>query len=122
MQEHAFPDDFDDDFHDARLWELEVEFDGSLRAEQESAAKSMLAHGRNSETFLERLRLVASGDLITIALVDGSSLHGRVVGVGEDFLTLAESQETLGTARARSTRFHEVRLAAVARLIRGGPQ
>lgn len=88
------------------------------RYEQEEEAREVLAAGDQQIGFADVLRRVGVGEVVGITLLDGSTLRGRISRVGLDWFRVAEVADELGTARARSRRVHEVRLASVSRLSR----
>lgn len=103
---------------DDELRELEAEMHDALRREQEGEAAAILAEAKASRTFRDALRRVPPGEVVTLVTVDGVSIRGRVLGVGGDVVSLGETPETIGTARSRVSRMHDVRLAACIRLVR----
>ncbi len=88
------------------------------RYEQEEQAREVLAAADEQLEFVDGLRRIALGEVVGVSLLDGSSLRGRITRVGRDWIRLAEVADELGTARARSRRFHDVRLASVSRVSR----
>lgn len=103
---------------DDELWELEAEFDDALRWEQENMASAVLAEGRGSSTFRDILRRVPPGDIVTLVSLDGATIRGRIMAVGADVVSIGETPDVVGTARAKVVRVHDVRLEACARLVR----
>ncbi len=92
--------------------------EAELRWDHRAEAGSLIDGSRRRATFLDRVRSVPTGEVVTISCVDGTSLRGRIVGVGSDVVTLGEALETEGARRARLVRVHEVRTDAVVRLVR----
>jgi hypothetical protein len=88
------------------------------RLEQEGEAREIVAAGLAARPFVEELRRVAPGDVVTVVATDGEPLRGRILGVGADWLRLGEVGDTDGTARARVRRTHDIRLGAIARVSR----
>lgn len=101
---------------------IAAELLASDRYEQEEEAREVLAAGDQQIGFAEMLRRVASGEVVGIAFLDGSTLRGRISRVGTDWFRVAEVADELGTARARSRRVHEVRVASVSRISREAGQ
>lgn len=92
--------------------------EAELRWEHQAEAGSLVDGSRRRAAFLDRLRAVPPGEVVTLSCLDGACLRGRIVGVGVDVVTLGEALETEGARRARVVRLHEVRTAAVVRLVR----
>jgi hypothetical protein len=95
---------------------------GDLRREAEleqlGEARETVAAGLAGRPFADELRRIGSGDVVTVATVDGQPLRGRVLGVGADWVRIGEVTDESGARRARLRRVHDVRLAAVVRLTR----
>ena len=89
------------------------------RSEQVEHAREILAAADAASDYVEVLRRVGPGEVVTVATVDGWMVRGRVVRVGRDWLRIAEVRDELGTARVAPSRSHEVRLGAVIRVSRG---
>ena len=88
------------------------------RFEQEEQARELLGAADHVLGYADLLRRVPVGEAIGITMLDGTVLRGRIVRVGADWIRLAEVADELGTARARTRRIHEVRLASVSRVTR----
>ena len=97
---------------------ITVDLQATARAEQEEQAREILALADATRDYDEVLRAVPRREVIGLAFFDGTSLRGRVLVVGRDWLRLAEVVEEGGAARARPRRVHDVRLAAVVRISR----
>lgn len=100
---------------DEDFWELTAGL-SPARAEDEAAAFDAVAAGERHRSFTEELRRVRPGELVSVVLLDGSALAGRITGIGEDWIRLEEVADPLGAARARVARSHRIRVAAVARV------
>lgn len=88
------------------------------RYEHEEQAREILDAADHVTGFTELLRRVPVGEVIGLAMLDGSLLRGRIVRVGTDWIRVDEVADELGTARARTRRSHEIRLASVSRVTR----
>lgn len=88
------------------------------RYEHEEQARELLVAADETFAFSDLLRRIPVGEVIGLTLIDGSTLRGRVVRVGRDWIRLSEVADELGTARARTRRVHEIRLAGVSRVSR----
>ncbi len=97
---------------------IAAELLASDRYEQEEQAREVLAAGDEQIAFAEVLRRVGVGEVVCVTLLDGTMLRGRINRVGIDWCRVTEVADELGTARVRSRRVHEVRLASVSRLSR----
>jgi hypothetical protein len=86
--------------------------------EQEGEAREIVAAGLAARPFVEELRRVPAGDVVTVVPADGEPLRGRILGVGADWMRLGEVGDTQGTGRVRVRRTHDIRLEAIARLSR----
>lgn len=111
---------------DGEIWGLRMdEFDAiaadllaAERYEHEEQARELLVAADETFAFSDLLRRIPVGEVIGLTLIDGSTLRGRVVRVGRDWIRLSEVADELGTARARTRRIHEIRLAGVSRVSR----
>jgi hypothetical protein len=111
---------------DGEIWGLGMdEFDAiaaellaAQRYEHEEQARELLVAADEMFAFSDLLRRIPAGEVIGLTLIDGSTLRGRIVRVGRDWLRLSEVADELGTARARARRVHEIRLAGVSRVSR----
>jgi hypothetical protein len=103
-----------DDAFDAIADELRREHAWDQRGE----ARAIVAAGDAARPYVEELRRVPAGDVVTVVTVDGATVRGRIVVVGPDWLRLDEVPDALGTARARSGRRHDLPLRAVVRVTR----
>jgi hypothetical protein len=86
--------------------------------EQEGEAREIVAAGLAARPFVEELRRVAAGDVVTVVPADGEPLRGRILGVGADWLRLGEVGDAEGTGRVRVRRTHDIPLGAIARVSR----
>ena len=86
--------------------------------EHEGEAREIVAAGDAARPFVDELRRVPAGEVVTIVAADGVPLRGRVVRVGADWIRIGEVADDLGSGRARLLRVHDVRLDAVVRLVR----
>ncbi len=97
---------------------ITAELRAAERMEHEEQARELLDEADAGLRFGALLRRVPVGEVVGIVLTDGAMLRGRIVRVGYDWVRVAEVSDELGTARARSRRTHDVRVAAVSRLTR----
>jgi len=97
---------------------ITAELQAESRQEQVEQAREILAAGDAERSFVDAVRRIRPGEVLTVATVDGWVARARVVRVGADWLRLAEVSDEMGTARARTRRLHEVRLSAVVRISR----
>lgn len=97
---------------------IAAELRSEERFEHEEHARELLAAADEVRGFDELLRRVATGEVIALMTLDGAVLRGRIVRVGRDWVRLAEVADEMGTARARTRRVHDVRIAAVGRITR----
>ena len=88
------------------------------RYEHEEQARELLVAADETFAFSDLLRRIPVGEVVGLTLIEGSTLRGRVVRVGRDWIRLSEVADELGTARARTRRVHEIRLAGVSRVSR----
>lgn len=88
------------------------------RSEQEEHARQVLAAGDATRGFVDVVRRLPTGSVVAISTVDGTTVRGRVVRVGSDWLRLVEVVDETGTARVRGRRIHELRMDAVVRISR----
>ncbi len=102
---------------DQEFWELTAEL-AAPRAEDEAAAAAAVVAGERLRPFLEEAGRIQPGELVAVVLLDGTSLRGRITGVGADWLRLDEVSDPVGASRARTSRAHQIREAAVARVVR----
>lgn len=94
--------------------------EAELRWDQLAVAGTVADAARRAATFAERIRSVPTGEVVALSCLDGTTVRGRLLGVGIDVVTLGEVLDPEGTARLRHVRIHEVRMAAVGRLVREG--
>ena len=97
---------------DGVFWELAA---GLAAAEARTRAADELAADRPS--FADLLRRLPVGEVVTMVTIDGADLRGRVLQVGTDVVRLGEVSDTAGAQARRIVRCHDIRLAAVARLV-----
>lgn len=88
------------------------------RCEHEEQAREVLVAADELFEFADLLRRIPVGEVVGVTLLDGSTLRGRIARVGHDWVRLAEVADELGTARARTRRVHEIRLAGISRVSR----
>jgi hypothetical protein len=100
----------DDD--DGAFWELASGLDAE---EARTRAHDELAAHRPS--FADLLRRLSTGEVVTVVTIDGADLRGRVLEVGSDVVRLGEVCDGVGAQGRRVVRCHDIRLAAVARLM-----
>jgi hypothetical protein len=86
--------------------------------EQLGEAREIVAAGLAARPFLDELRRVAPGDVVTVATVDGQPLRGRILAVGADWVRVGEVTEETGARRVRPRWIHDVRLDAIVRVTR----
>ncbi len=101
---------------DHEFWDLTAGL-AAPRAEDEAAATCAALAGERRRPFLGEVRRVRPGEVVSVVLLDGTSVRGRVTGVGADWLRLDEVVDPVGAARARTARVHRIREAAVARIV-----
>ncbi|HEY7439844.1 MAG TPA: hypothetical protein VIC35_10665 [Acidimicrobiia bacterium] len=89
------------------------------RWEHEGEAREIVAADDAQRSLLEELRRVPVGEAVAVVTVDGAAVNGRVVGVGADWIRVAEVADTVGTRRARARRIHLIPLSSVVRVSRG---
>ncbi len=97
---------------DGIFWELTSELDED---EARTRAHDELASDRPS--FADLLRRLPAGEVVTVVTIDGADLRGRVLEVGTDVVRLGEVNGGMGAQGRRVVRCHDIRLAAVARLM-----
>ena len=97
---------------------ITAELMAGQRMEHEEQARELLDEADAETEFLAQLRRISPGEVVSLALMDGSLLRGRIVRVGSDWFRVAEVTDEMGTARVRSRRTHDVRVAGISRLIR----
>jgi hypothetical protein len=87
-------------------------------AEQLDEAREIVAAGIAARPFVEQLRRIPPGDVVSVVAADGVALRGRLLRVGADWLRLGEVLDDAGTRRLPLRRVHDVRLDAVVRVTR----
>jgi hypothetical protein len=87
-------------------------------AEQLDEAREIVAAGVAARPFVDQLRHLPPGDVVTLTTLDGAALRGRVLQVGADWLRFGEVVDDEGTVRVRLRRVHDVRLDAIVRVTR----
>jgi hypothetical protein len=97
---------------DGIFWELASGIDA---AEARTRAADELAADRPS--FADLLRRLPAGEVVTMVTIDGADIRGRVLEVGSDVVRLGEVSAGAGAKARRVVRCHDIRLAAVARLV-----
>lgn len=98
--------------------ELAAEFDAARGADQRAEAAEVLASATEARRFLDHLRRIPPGDLVTVVTADGACIHGRLLAVGADWCCVGEVTDGVGTARARLVRVHDVPVASLVRVSR----
>lgn len=98
---------------------ITAELSAESRLEQVEYARELLAAADAARSFCDLVRSLPRGEPVALVTTDGQALRGRIVGVGEDWLRLAETADDEGTARVVARRIHEIRTAAVVRISRG---
>jgi hypothetical protein len=88
------------------------------RSEQLGEAHEIVAAGIAQRTFLEELRRISAGEVVTVVGIDGVPIRGRIVALGADWLRVGEVADEVGSRRSRLLRVHDVRLGAVVRVSR----
>ncbi len=91
---------------------------GAALAEQLGEAREIVAAGVATRRFVDELRRIGPGEVVTVVGGDGEPLRGRLLCVGADWLRVGEVAEETGTRRTRLLRVHDVRLDAVVRVTR----
>jgi hypothetical protein len=105
------------DAFDAIAEELsELRFGAS--AEQLGEAHEIIAAGVATRAFIDELRRVSPGDVVTVVGTDGVPVRGRILSVGADWLRLGEVADETGSRRARLLRVHDFPLDAIVRVTR----
>ena len=110
------PSDAFDEF-DAIAEQL-AEVGVGARSEQLEEAHEIVAAGIAQRSFSDELRRISAGEVVTVVGSDGTTLRGRIVALGADWLRLGEVADDVGSRRARLLRVHDVRLDAVVRVSR----
>ena len=98
---------------DETFWSLASGLDAD---EARARARDELAADRPS--FADLLRRLPPGEVVTMVMTDGADLRGRVLEVGSDVVRLGEVVDGTGAQGRRIMRCHDIRLDAVARLVR----
>jgi hypothetical protein len=88
------------------------------RAEGDELARDILRAADHTTGFVELLRRIPRGDVVTVATTDGGAVQGRLQRVGLDWVRLAEISDAAGTSRAHARRIHVIRIATVVRISR----
>jgi len=87
-------------------------------AEQLGEAREIVAAGVANRRFVDEVRRVGPGEVVTVVSTDGERLRGRILCVGADWLRVGEVAEATGTRRTRLLRVHDLRLEAIVRVSR----
>ena len=104
---------------DDEFWEIAAGLrDARLEAEQREEARAIVAGARARRTFVEVLRSISPGEVVTVVTLGGATITGRVLGVGADVVCVGEVVDPVGAARRRLVRRHDVRIDAVVRISR----
>ena len=98
----------------AELSELRLE----ATAEQLEQAHEIVAAGTANRRFVDEVRRIPPGEVVTVVASDGAAVRGRVLIVGADWLRVGEVADEIGSGRARLLRVHDLRIDAIARLTR----
>jgi hypothetical protein len=98
----------------AELSELRLE----ATAEQLGEAHEIVAAGTANRRFVDEVRRIPPGEVVTVVASDGAAVRGRVLIVGADWLRVGEVADEIGSRRARLLRVHDLRIDAIARLTR----
>lgn len=88
------------------------------RQEHEDQAREVLAASDAETRFSVWLRRLPRGEVVALVTIDGATLRGRVLRVGQDWIRLGEVADDGGTQRTECRRDHAVRMAAIVRLSR----
>jgi hypothetical protein len=86
--------------------------------EQLGEAHEIVAAGEAARPFLDEVRRIAPGDVVTVVGADHHAVRGRILRVGADWVRVGEVAEATGTRRVRLHRIHDIRLDAIVRLTR----
>src|SRR5262245_10218617 len=86
--------------------------------EQLGEAREIVAAGIASQRFVEELRRISPGDVVTVVAADRQAVRGRILRVGADWVRVGEVGDATGTRRVRLHRVHDIRLDAIVRLTR----
>jgi hypothetical protein len=87
-------------------------------SEQLGEAREIIAAGIATRAFIDELRRVSPGDVVTVVGSDGVPVRGRILSVGADWLRLGEVADETGSRRARLRRVHDYPLDAIVRVTR----
>ena len=87
-------------------------------SEQLGEAREIVAAGVANRRFVDEVRRVGPGEVVTVVGTDGERLRGRILCVGADWLRVGEVAEETGTRRTRLLRVHDLRLEAIVRVSR----
>lgn len=101
---------------------ITAELMAGARMECEEQARELLDEADGNTRFVQLVGRVQTGEVVGVALLDGTMLRGRVTRVGFDWIRLAEAADEVGTARARTRRTHDIRISGISRLIRDRAQ
>jgi hypothetical protein len=86
--------------------------------EQLGEAREIVAAGIAARAFIDELRRIAPGDLVTVVAADREAVRGRILRVGSDWVRVGEVADEVGTRRVRLHRVHDIRVEAIVRLTR----
>jgi hypothetical protein len=86
--------------------------------EQLGEAREIVADGLATRRFLDEVRRIAPGDVVTVVAADHHAVTGRILRVGADWVRVGEIVDASGTRRVRLHRVHDIRLDAIVRLTR----
>lgn len=97
---------------DGTFWEL-----ASVLGADEARARAHDELAADRSSFADLLRRLPAGEVVTVVTVDGADLRGRVLEVGSDVVRLGEVSGGAGAQGRRIVRRHDIRLAAIARVM-----
>ena len=101
------------------LAELEARFRFHRRLEVEAEARDLHEEHERRQSFRDFLLELPRGLVVGVVTLDGTEIWGRVDAVGVDKVRVAEtSRDPNGAATRKPRRVHDIRLDAVARVIR----
>jgi hypothetical protein len=86
--------------------------------EQLGEAREIVAAAISTRAFIDELRRISPGDLVTIVAADRQAVRGRILRVGSDWVRVGEVGDEIGTRRVRLHRVHDIRVEAIVRLTR----
>jgi hypothetical protein len=117
MPDPEMPDPDTPDAFDA-IAESLFELRGAAESEQRGEAGEIVAAALAGRRFVDELRRIAPGDVVSVVGADRQTVRGRILGVGADWVRVGEVADGTGTRRARLLRVHDLPLGAVVRVTR----